>query len=117
MIADGERPAAERIQLFTEGPVADGEQSRPAESAVRLYSTPDLQMRILVDHPDAGTRQLRLFEQGLAGGVQLADQARQVAMLGPQALGFVIQVRQVDQREVGSMLLQRFDGTARDPGG
>ena len=48
---------------------------------------------------------LAAVEQGGAGGVELADEPGHVAARGAEALGVVVEVGQVDERQVGPLAI------------
>ena len=64
-------------------------------------------MAVLADHPDPSPGGLGRVEQGDAGVVQLADQAGHVAARRAEPLRVVVEVGQVDERQVGPLVRER----------
>src|SRR6516165_6161530 len=72
-------------------------------------------MPILADHPNARANRSRRLQKRRACGIQLADQPGHITSVGPKALWVIIEMRQIDQREIRLLRIQDFRSTARDP--
>ena len=118
VVADGEGPAGERVENFAERTGTNAEQPGPLRR-MRFGST----TRSTSQWPYSLTTQTRaprgsgLVEQGSAGVVQFLDQTRQVGAGGTETLGVVVEVGQVDQREVGPFVAKDRSRRSGDPGG
>src|SRR5437764_1217239 len=113
MVADGERAARKRVEDLAEGPGADGKKPSFTQDAVQQHGPGDVAVPILAHDPDARTLLHRLVQERGTGVVELAYEPAQVAAGGTEALGVVIEVGQIDEREVrmfGSQDLRRASG-------
>ena len=75
----------------------------------------DVAMAVLADDPDPRADRSGRFEQGRAGGVELAHQPRHVAAGRPESLGIVIEMRQIDERQVGPFAVEDIGRGPGDP--
>ena len=104
VVADGEGPAAEGVEDLAERARAGPRAARPRgarDSAGSAGSTSTV--AVLADDPDPRPDGSGGVEQRGAGVVQLADQPGHVAAGRAEPLGVVVEVRQVDQRQVGPL--------------
>ncbi len=115
VVADGQRPAAECVEDLAERARPDREQAGLAQHAIDRHRPADVDVAVLADDPHTGPGRSGGVDQRGAGVVQLADQPGHVAARRPEALGIVIEVRQVDQRQVGPLGLQHLGRCPGDP--
>ncbi len=112
VVADGERPAGEGIQLFAEWPVACVQQARCAQGQVQQNWLGRLHVRILVYHPHMGADPACRVQQRLTRRVQFTHQLRPITSLRPKPLRVVIQVRQINERQLRWSLRRRSTSAA-----
>src|SRR5438105_2982167 len=104
MIADGERPTGEGVELLPEGAVAYRQQVRLPQHPVRLDRPRHWTVAVLAHHPHPRPDHLRRFQERAARVVQFADEPRQVTALRAETLRVVVEVRQVNERQVWFLL-------------
>lgn len=117
MVADGEGAAVEGIEDFAEGSGAYGEPAGGAEGAVDQDGLRDVDVAVLAEDPDRRAGCASGVEQGFAGVVEFADEAREIAAGGAEALGVVVEVGEVDEGEVGVVGGDQLSGGLGDPSG
>ena len=115
MIAHGEGAAGEGIEIFAERSRPHRQQSRLAQRSIEQDGAIHLHMPIFADHPYTRADSARGVEQRSASVIQFAGQTGHIAARGAEALRIVIQVRQIDERQIGPFALQYLGGAARDP--
>ena len=100
MIADGEGPAAEGVQLLAERPAAGPPAARLCAGAIEVDRLIDLQMAVLADDPDADAP-----SRAASAAARRRRRARRPASASrsrrAESLRLVVQMRQVDERQVG----------------
>ena len=74
-----------------------------------------LHMPIFADHPYTRADSARGVEHWSASVIQFAGETGHIAARGAEALRIVIQVRQIDKRQIGPFALQYLGSAARDP--
>ena len=74
-------------------------------------------MAVLADDPDAGPGAPGGVEQRCAGVVEFADEPGHVAARRAEPLRVVVEVRQVDERQVGPLRVEHLGRAAGDPVG
>ena len=95
---------------------AGREQAGLAEDAVQIRTgRRDVAMAVLADDPDPRPDGRAASSNGAQAVVQLADEPGHVAARGAEPLGVVIEVRQVDERQVGPLGLEHRGRRTGDP--
>ena len=117
MVADGEGAARKGLEDLAEGTTPDAQVAGPAEDPIDQHRSMDVAVTVFADDPHPGTGRPGSVEQGCTCGVELADKPRQVRARGTEPLGVVVEVRQVDERQVGPLARQHRGGRSGDPVG
>ena len=115
MVADGEGSAVEGIEGFAERSGTDVEKPRLAKLPIDEDGARDVAMPVLADDPNPRAGRFRGVEQGGGGGIEFADEPRHVGARYAEPLGIVVEVRQVHQREVGTLRLENLRRGLADP--
>src|SRR4051812_25819820 len=108
MVADGKGTTFESVELLAKRTTPHREQIRLPQYSIRLHCVTDSDVGAFVDDPDAGADYLGSIDDYAAGGVQLAHQSGQIAFIGTEPLRVVIEMRKINERQIGTVALENF---------
>ena len=117
MVAHSERPAAEGVEHFAERPGRTFRNPALPQYAIDQNRPAHVAMAVLADDPHTRPAFTGRVEDDGTSLIQLADQPRHVAAGRTESLQVVIQMRQIDQRQIGPILLDDRGSAASDPVG
>ncbi len=115
VIADGEGRAGEGVKRLSKRSRTNVQETGPAEHAIDEDRSGHIAMPIFADDPDSCSHRSGPVQQRCASGVELTDKTGHIAARWTVALGVVIEVRQVNQREIGTIAIQNLGCRAGDP--
>ncbi len=115
VVADGECTAAERVEHLTKRARSHAQKPRLAKHAIQQDRPAHVDMAVFTDDPYARPDLLGGIEDRGTGIVQLAHETGHVATGWAETLRVVIQVRQVNQAQLGPISLENLGRAAGDP--
>jgi hypothetical protein len=103
VIADREGTARERLQSFSERAGPDREEARLPQRPIGLDRTSDLHVAVFAHDPDTRADVPRRVQQRRGRFIQLGHQSRHSAAGWTKTLRVVIEVRQINESQIGSV--------------